>query len=70
MDFRTSDPTYSHDNRVVYAPGLGLEFRVFQNVWARADYEYQVWPDLFGQTSDPQGFTFGASYDFGHSNRR
>jgi opacity protein-like surface antigen len=70
MDFRASDPTYSHDTRTVSAPGVGLEFRLFRNVWARADYEYQFWPDLLGGTADPQGFTFGASYDFGYSYRR
>lgn len=69
IDFRVSNPAYTHDTRTVSAPGLGFEFRLFKNIWARADYEYQFWPSLLGGTADPQGFTFGASYDFGHPHR-
>jgi len=70
MDFKIPNSTYTHDTRTIYAPGLGLEYRVFENIWARADYEYQRWPNLLGGTPDPQGFTVGASYDFGHRHRR
>jgi opacity protein-like surface antigen len=60
---------YTHDTRTVYAPGGGIEYRVFRHVWARADYEYQFWPHLTGKTFlNPQGFTVGAMYDFGHRN--
>jgi len=56
---------YTHDSRSDYAAGGGIEYRVFRHIWARADYEYQAWPKLTGQTYlDPQGFTFGAMYDF------
>ena len=65
IDFRISSiPTYTHDTRQVYSPGIGFEYHVFKGVWARADYEYQFWPNLFGQTLNPQGFTFGATYRF------
>jgi hypothetical protein len=59
--------TYTHDSRTVSALGGGLEVRAFRNVWGRADYEYQLWPALFAgqKTLDPQGFTFGAMYEFG-----
>jgi opacity protein-like surface antigen len=58
-------PNYKHDSRTVYATGGGLKYRFFRHIWVRADYEYQIWPDLLGHTGDPQGFTVGSSYDFG-----
>ena len=63
MDFRTSNPGYSHETRTVYAPGGGIEVKVYRGFWARADYEYQVWPQLQGGTADPQGFTVGFMVD-------
>jgi opacity protein-like surface antigen len=65
VDFIRLSPTYAHDTRTFTAPGGGLEFRVKQDIWVRADYEYQTWQSLavYG-TLKPQGFTLGASYDF------
>jgi len=56
----------------VYAPALGFEYRAIKRLWVRADYEYQVWPNVLnglipgynGKSLDPQGFTLGVSYDF------
>lgn len=58
-----------HDSRTVTSTGGGVELRVYRNLWARADYEYQFWPDFFKGTSpagqlNPQGFTVGALYHF------
>jgi len=65
FDFRAySTPYYTHETRTVFAPGGGFLIHGYRNVWVRADYEYQFWPDLFTRTLDPQGFTFGAVYDF------
>ena len=64
INFRGSVPSYTHDNRNIYAPGLGVQYRLLQHVWVRGEYEYQTWPDLFGKNFHPQGFTLGASYDF------
>jgi opacity protein-like surface antigen len=58
-------PNYTHDTRTIFAPGLGIDYRAFGPMWLRVDYEYQDWPQLFGGTLNPQGFTFGATYDFG-----
>jgi len=71
LDFQIGDPYYTHDTRIVYAPGGGVDYRIFGHVWARADYEYQVWPDLFRKQNalDPQGFTVGALYNFGSFRR-
>jgi opacity protein-like surface antigen len=56
---------YTHDTRTLYAPGGGAQYRVFNSLWVRGDYEYQFWPELFGAHSlNPNGFTIGAMYDF------
>jgi hypothetical protein len=56
----------------VRAPAFGFEYRAINRLWVRADYEYQIWPNLLngifpgytGKSLDPQGFTLGVSYDF------
>jgi opacity protein-like surface antigen len=67
-DFKTTaNLNYKHDTRTVDAPGGGLEYRAFRNIWVRGDYEYQFWTDFFHHhTMNPQGFTIGVSYDFKH----
>jgi Outer membrane protein beta-barrel domain len=63
-------PLYRHDTRTVYGPGGGVEYRIYHHIWARVDYEYQFWPELFGPHSlNPRGFTFGAMYDFRYRSR-
>jgi len=65
IDFPSNNPKYTHDTRAVYSPGGGLEYRVWRNVWVRADYEYEFWLHLFGPNAlNPNGYTIGASYDF------
>ena len=68
FDFTLPHSTmYAHDTRSLWAPGGGFEYRIYRQVWARADYEYQVWQDLFGfYNPHPQGFTAGVAYDFMH----
>jgi opacity protein-like surface antigen len=65
-------PTYTADKWLIYAPGGGVEYRALRNIWVRADYEYQFWGVewFHGHYLNPQGFTIGASYDFGHVRRR
>jgi opacity protein-like surface antigen len=70
VDFLTDSPTYSHDTRTLYAPGLGFEYRIYRQFWARVDYEYQDWGTLLGNTLNPQGFTVGVAYSFMHRNPR
>jgi len=55
-----------HFDWVLYSPGAGVEYRPFGHVWVRADYEYQVWPHLFGSnwTYNPDGVTVGVLYEF------
>ena len=64
IDFPTPSPGYSHDTRTVFDFGGGLEYRVYSNIWVRADYEYQSWGKLFGSPFHPQGLTLGAMYRF------
>ena len=61
-----SPPTYRHDDRTITAFGAGADIRTFKNLWVRADWEYQFWPDLFGSSHPltPNGITIGAVYDF------
>jgi hypothetical protein len=63
--FTTQDPYYNHDTRVIYAPGGGADVRLWNNLAVRVDYEYQFWPNLLGNTSNPNGFTVGGVWDFG-----
>jgi opacity protein-like surface antigen len=68
IDFDISRPTYTHDTRTVYAPGGGIEYRIWHNVWARGDYEYEFWTDFFHHNSlNPHGATVGISYNSRHS---
>jgi opacity protein-like surface antigen len=68
IDFQHTNPHYAHDTRTVYAPGGGVEYRAWRNVWVRGDYEYQYWPNFFWhKTMEPNGVTIGVSYDFRHS---
>jgi hypothetical protein len=66
VDF-IATPTYSHDTRLVLAPGGGFQYRIYRPIWARVDYEYQVWTgELLHNYLTPQGFTVGITYDFAH----
>ncbi|MGA3033864.1 MAG: outer membrane beta-barrel protein [Terracidiphilus sp.] len=67
VDFITANPNYSHDTRALLSGGGGIQYRVYKPIWARVDYEYQVWGKLLSNnTLTPQGFTVGMSYDFAH----
>lgn len=67
VDFTSPSPTYSHDTRFLLAPGGGFQYRIYHQLWARADYEYQIWEGaLLGNKLNPQGFTVGVQYDFAH----
>jgi opacity protein-like surface antigen len=61
-------PTYSHDTRTVTSLGGGLDYRLARRLTLRGDYEYQWWPQMFSANAlNPNGFTIGALYNFGHS---
>jgi hypothetical protein len=67
VDFISMSPTYSHDTRLVMAPGGGFEYRIYRPLWARVDYEYQIWGKLLGpDVLTPEGLTVGVSYDLSH----
>jgi hypothetical protein len=70
MDFPpfAINPTYKHDTFLVTTPGGGVEIQAYQHIWIRADYEYQQWHSVFGpNSSNPNGFTIGAQWDFRRS---
>jgi opacity protein-like surface antigen len=72
MDFPAGDAynpsgaPYTHDTRILYATGGGLEYRLMRRVDIRADYEYQFWPNFLGHPHalNPNGITLGATYSF------
>jgi opacity protein-like surface antigen len=73
IDFNVGVPHYTDDNRSLWAPGAGIEYRVIRHVVIRADYEHQWWQRLFqnhqlstptGIAIEPRGITLGASYQF------
>jgi opacity protein-like surface antigen len=65
IGFSKQPSGYRSDTRVVDYFGGGLEYRVWRRVWVRADYEYQMWPNLFARSSiNPEGVTVGAIYRF------
>ncbi len=59
-----NDYSYTHDSRSIYSFSGGGQYRLWESVWAHADYEYQVWPGLFTTGLHPRGFRFGVAYDF------
>ena len=65
IDFPNAS-TYSHDTREVFAPGGGLDFRFWNQLSVRAEYEYQFWHQIFGPHDlTPNGVSVGVVYDFG-----
>jgi opacity protein-like surface antigen len=67
IDFTIAQtPDYSHATRTVWATGGGVDYRLARRITLRADYEYQWWY-LGPNALNPNGFTIGALYSFGHS---
>jgi opacity protein-like surface antigen len=71
IDFGHFTPTYSHDTRTAYTPGVGVEFHAMRNLWIREDYEYQFWNNFFRHHAmNPNGFTIGVEYVIGDRRSR
>lgn len=71
MDFGTATTGGSYEvTRTVRIFGGGVEYRVWNAIWARADYEYQDWPGFYsypghpGASLYPMGGTVGVMYSF------
>ncbi|MGB8260635.1 MAG: outer membrane beta-barrel protein [Terracidiphilus sp.] len=68
MRFAPDKQPYHSDTRNFLYFGGGFEYHVWRKVWMRADYEYQMWPDMIfghGNYLSPEGVTVGATYRFG-----
>ena len=67
----TLNPTtqpYNHETRTVTALAGGFDYHLPHHLIARADYEYQFWPDFLGRSGkdlNPTGLTLGVLYGFG-----
>lgn len=65
---------WTHDTRSAAELGGGIDYRLHRNIWLRAEYDYQIWESLFGNSKignpgvnlHPNGFTIGAMYNFRH----
>lgn len=65
IDF-PNDTAYDHDSRTVLEPGGGADFRVWNHLSVRGEYNYQFWRQIFGPHDlTPNGFSVGAVWDFG-----
>ena len=54
---------------LAYAPGGAIDYRLAKRVFARVDYEYQIWPSFKGAQTGrghggltPNGLSVGVSY--------
>jgi opacity protein-like surface antigen len=60
-----------HQSSYIWALGGGAEYHIKGNVWARAEYLYDFFPDFHSSISNenhslnPHGINFGATYRFG-----
>lgn len=73
QSFNIGDKGYRFETQTAYAPGGGIDYRAYSNLWVRGDYEYQIWPDPFNNHNwylDPQGFTVGIAWEFGPRHRQ
>jgi len=65
-----------HSTYGTWAAGIGLEYHIKGNWWARADYTYDALMDFHSSitnqnhTLNPRGVTFGATYRFGEAGSR
>ena len=72
MNFPYRGEIYRRQSEAAYALGGGAEYHLVGHLWARGDYEYQMWPDTLlnpNWTLNPQGFTAGVSWDLGNMHR-
>jgi opacity protein-like surface antigen len=75
-DYESKTAGRHHDSRTIVSGGGGVEYRAYRQLWVRADYEYQSWPNFFKHPKtattpalpsgrlNPQGFTVGVVYHF------
>ncbi|HEY1256498.1 MAG TPA: outer membrane beta-barrel protein [Terracidiphilus sp.] len=72
-DNSTIPTTYPTTSWLTWAPGGGIEYRAWGNLWVREDYEYQYWRTNLkpgdNHFLNPNGFTIGISYDLGRLHR-
>jgi opacity protein-like surface antigen len=71
IDFVAGADHRFNESRIATSLGGGFDVRTYRNLWVRADYVYQYYPDFYtskvapnptGGRLDPHGFTFGAVY--------
>lgn len=65
-----------HDTSNIWTVGGGFEYHIHRNLWARAEYSYDWFPNFQSSVThtkdglNPRGITLGATYRFGPSGSR
>jgi opacity protein-like surface antigen len=62
-----ASPNSTSKTEGMYSIGGGGSYQLTRRIAARAEYEYQIWPDLAGRGTalTPNGPTVGVTYSFG-----
>ncbi len=55
-------PTYTRDDAYVRSPGIGLDYYLSRQLGVRADYQFQHWTIVPGDTFNPRVLSFGVVY--------
>jgi opacity protein-like surface antigen len=70
-DIETGSGTPYYETRTLMEMGGGVEYRVWNAIWVRAEYDYQRWPGFYyigpglpAPAMEPQGGTIGVMYSF------
>jgi hypothetical protein len=58
----STDPNYTRDDAYVRSPGLGVDYYFTRQWGVRADYQFQHWTIVPGDTFNPRVLSFGVVY--------
>ena len=53
---------YTNDNYTLYSLGGGVEYRAWNTIFVRANYDWEDWLNFRQGKLNPNGFTIGATY--------
>jgi len=63
VNFPNINPFYTSESTPIFSVGGGLEYHIWNNFYARGQYEYQVWEGFRSSTPfHPSGGTGGVTY--------
>jgi hypothetical protein len=64
IDFPSTNPFYTSETSGLFSAGGGIEYKLWRNLYARGEYEYQWWKGFRSgsQPLNPNGATAGVTY--------